>query len=404
MLALCVSCEEQRDWVMFRGETGQGATSTSVRPPLAVKWKLQLQLKGDIAKFFNPPVILDNTIYFGSYDGNFYALDIESGYMRWVFKTGNHINSIPSGDADNVYFGSDDGKVYAVSRKTGEEKWSYATGEYVQSLVTKYEDMIVFVTNQGAGYFLNTDGKLLFTIPNGSWEKYTFQIYMDTMYFAPGGSHSRSGLSAFNIKKRNADWELDPSMMAASWYSVPAVDENRVYTSCATYYGDYLVFDYYALNRKSGLVLWQASVKAAFSPTSQADSYDLLYDYIELLDYMAPSLWRDLVIYTSGDTKVRAYYTNNGLLAWEHSFDFHTSSAPTIAGDRLYFGLDGSDSPRYILKTKVPPKLVCLAATDGRQLWDMPIEGKVLSAPVIAGKWIVFGTDQHIFYVIEEVF
>ena len=31
-------------------------------------------------------------------------------------------------------------------------------------------------------------------------------------------------------------------------------------------------------------------------------------------------------------------------------------------------------------------------------------EGALLSAPVIAGRWMVFGTDRNFFYVLEEVY
>ena len=34
----------------------------------------------------------------------------------------------------------------------------------------------------------------------------------------------------------------------------------------------------------------------------------------------------------------------------------------------------------------------------------MELEGAVLSAPVVAGKHLIFGTDQNYFYVMEEVF
>ena len=75
LLAL-TGCRERSDWVMFRGEQGRGASPNRLLPPLAVKWKLQLQLEAEPTYAFNNPVVLDGTIYFGSTDGNFYALDI----------------------------------------------------------------------------------------------------------------------------------------------------------------------------------------------------------------------------------------------------------------------------------------------------------------------------------------
>ncbi|RLE09090.1 pyrrolo-quinoline quinone, partial [Candidatus Aerophobetes bacterium] len=76
------------DWTSFRGRDGRGASPARINPPIGIKWKLKLQLENNPATVFNPPVIRGNTVYFGAPDGNFYALDINSGYMRWVFKTG----------------------------------------------------------------------------------------------------------------------------------------------------------------------------------------------------------------------------------------------------------------------------------------------------------------------------
>ena len=128
------------DWVMFRGEEGRGITQTRIQPPLAVKWQLQLQAGGEPARSFNPPVVVDDTIYFGSDDGNFYALDVHSGYMRWIFQAQAPVNSVPFADRDHLYFGSNDGHVYAVGRETGEERWRFPTEYTVQSLILRYGD------------------------------------------------------------------------------------------------------------------------------------------------------------------------------------------------------------------------------------------------------------------------
>jgi outer membrane protein assembly factor BamB len=115
-----------------------------------------------------------------------------------------------------------------------------------------------------------------------------------------------------------------------------------------------------------------------------------------MLDFMAPTVWKDLVIYTGGDTRVRAFDAESGLPRWEKAFDMPVCSAPTIAGGRVYFGLLGDDY--------TPSKLVCISARDGKLLWQMETEGSLLSAPVIAGKRIIFGTDKSVFYVLEAVF
>ena len=82
------ACSRNSDWVQFRGEGGRGESSSRIMPPLGLKWKINLQSSDEKIRSLNPPIVLGDTIYFGSEDKNFYALDVESGYMRWVFKSG----------------------------------------------------------------------------------------------------------------------------------------------------------------------------------------------------------------------------------------------------------------------------------------------------------------------------
>jgi len=64
--------------------------------------------------------------YFGSSaDGKLYALDVESGELRWTAFTQGPIRLAPTVAAGRVYVGSDDGWVYCFAAKTGEKIWSF---------------------------------------------------------------------------------------------------------------------------------------------------------------------------------------------------------------------------------------------------------------------------------------
>ena len=126
------------------------------------------------------------------------------------------------------------------------------------------------------------------------------------------------------------------------------------------------------------------------------NAWELFLRSVELLDFMAPAVWKDTVIFTGGDYAARAFDARTGTPRWEHIFDAPVSSAPSIAGGRVYFGLLGNE--------RTPPQLVCISARDGKLLWQMETEGSLLSAPVIAGKRVIFGTDESVFYVLEQVF
>ena len=397
---LTTSCRQRRDWVMFRGDQGRGATPNAVYPPLGLKWKLRLQMGGERARFFNPPVVLGDTIYLGSTDGNFYALDVETGYMRWVFKSRAAINSIPFADSDTVYFGSNDGHVYAVDREEGTEKWSFDTGHTVRSTVTRYDDWVMFTSDVGATYLLSTYGEEQHRIPNLVWLYHTFQVYDGVMYFAPGPTSRPRSFGAYDLNQRAYLWIVDVAEIDAYWYSFPALDGDSLYYGTVTPLGDTWELTYYAHDRLSGLRNWQYYDTADFGSRMDMPARELLRENSELLDFAAPSLWRRLVIYTSGDTTVRAFDARTGERVWRQRFDYCTSSAPTVAGNRVYFGLRGDP---HVLGGR-SPRLVCMLARSGKIVWEMDVEGEILSAPVVAGKWVIFGTSENLFYVLEEVF
>jgi outer membrane protein assembly factor BamB len=67
----------------------------------------------------------DGTVYIGSADHNFYAID-RNGELRWSFPTGEIIDSSALlDDAGRVIFGSGDGHLYALDRNDGALLWSY---------------------------------------------------------------------------------------------------------------------------------------------------------------------------------------------------------------------------------------------------------------------------------------
>jgi outer membrane protein assembly factor BamB len=79
--------------------------------------------------FLSSPVVVQGTVYFGSGDGNLYALDAATGELKWKFKTGDVIHASPA-YADGVLFvGSWDSYFYAVDAATGKEKWRFHGGE-----------------------------------------------------------------------------------------------------------------------------------------------------------------------------------------------------------------------------------------------------------------------------------
>ena len=59
---------------------------------------------------------------------NVYALDVETGALRWTFKTGNVVHASPAVSNGVVFIGSWDRNMYAIDAATGKQLWKFQTG------------------------------------------------------------------------------------------------------------------------------------------------------------------------------------------------------------------------------------------------------------------------------------
>jgi hypothetical protein len=66
------------------------------------------------------PAVAGNTLYFGSKDDSFYAIDATTGELRWSFPTQGSITTTPVVAKGVVYFTSRDGFVYAIAGSENE--------------------------------------------------------------------------------------------------------------------------------------------------------------------------------------------------------------------------------------------------------------------------------------------
>lgn len=79
--------------------------------------------------FTSSAAVFGNKVYFGSSDGNVYALDIETGILQWKFETKDVVHASPAIANNTVYVGSWDSYLYALDAENGTEKWRFKTGE-----------------------------------------------------------------------------------------------------------------------------------------------------------------------------------------------------------------------------------------------------------------------------------
>ncbi len=198
-------------WPKFRGNQKNTGLSPYRTDQIDGAERWTFSTDGDIKS--SPAVGENGTIYFGSSDGTFYALNW-NGSKRWSYKIGDQIRSSPAiGSDGTIYVGSADGNLYSIY-PNGTEKWKFETGDRIRSSPTIGDEDTIYL---GSG-----DGNLYAINPNGG-EKWKFEtdrkivsspaIGEDgTIYF---GSRDQNMYAVYpNGTKRwsyDADGEIDSS-------------------------------------------------------------------------------------------------------------------------------------------------------------------------------------------------
>ena len=100
----------------------------------------------------------DGTLYFGGNDGHVYAIDLNSQAVKWKFKTGNEVNSSPAFDeAGTLFIGGLDKKLYAIDSKTGAKKWEFFCEGAIKSQPIVYKNLVIFGASEGDGHVYAVD-------------------------------------------------------------------------------------------------------------------------------------------------------------------------------------------------------------------------------------------------------
>ena len=110
---------------MYRGDAAHTGSygGDGPREFHRVKWKFTT---GD--RIVASPVHKAGVIYFGSDDGNIYAVDAADGRQRWKRNTDGPVPATPAIDGDTLFVGSYDGRFYALDARTGALRWKFTTG------------------------------------------------------------------------------------------------------------------------------------------------------------------------------------------------------------------------------------------------------------------------------------
>ena len=239
--------------------------------------------------FLSSPAIANNSVYFGSGDGNVYALDATSGTLRWRFHTGNVVHASPAVADGIVYVGSWDSYFYAIDAKSGRERWRFKTGEDpdtnnqvgIQSSALVSDGIVYFGCRDSHLYALDAkSGTKQWAFSTGdSWVVSSPSIRDGIVYFATSDSglvqavDGKTGAAVFSLAFKN--WPF---------FASPALTSDRLYIGSNQ--GRVL-----AIDPKAGQVIWVFETDSAKAngpaytnpdgtPNYRAAAHDSFYDQL----------------------------------------------------------------------------------------------------------------------------
>jgi outer membrane protein assembly factor BamB len=290
------------------------------------------------------PALAGGSIFFGSYDGNLYALNATTGHKIWSYLTGSIVVSSPAVSQGNVYFGSYDGNVYALNAKNGAFVWAYSVGGAVTASPTVSNGM-VYIATEGSLIALNAKtGALVWS--------YGVNAISQAAPAVANGAVFVTGFDGF--------FSINATTGGLIWF------EPLIEMSSATAVAQGLVYaDWGITTFGVSTVTGQARFIGNFASNSFALAGGSLYDGFNF--------------------GVQAWSTSTESLEWTFSTSQTVVSSPAVANGVVYVGCN-DDS------------IYALDAFSGAYLWSFQTAANISTSPVVAnGMLYVTSVDGNVY-------
>jgi outer membrane protein assembly factor BamB len=321
--------------------------SPSIKNPAETAWEFQTEDWVETVL-----VVVESSAYFGSYDGNFYAVDTTTGSERWRFPLNNPVLSSPAVSGDLVFVGSMDGTLYALERTTGENRWQFSAQGSILASPAVANGLVYIGSESGILYAINV---------NNGQEAWHIQLSQPILFSAA----LSDGLLIFvdilgnltAVKAINGEQVWQMQIREGSATSGPAIKNGTAYL---TFIDSSQKGSLYAVDLATQTVRWQYPLPAE--------------------SYTAPAVGEALVFVTDISGMVTAVTQETGTMQWQFPSYAMTFSAPALTGNVLYFG--SLDQNLYAIDTQ-----------NGQELWHFPLDSGV-SSPSVYDSVLYVGSES----------
>jgi len=390
-------------------------------------WKVSLLRQLPLAT----PAIAYNTLYigggFGSYE--FYALDAKTGEPKWLFHCGDDGPTAAVVDKGKVAFNTESCILYVLDAETGKKLWGEWLGDPLMSQpAMKNNKVVMAFPNDKGGHSLvcmevETDKHLWeATLPG---ELISAPVIDETLVYA---STLEGSIHCFDFHTGKKIFSKRHQATSAPW-----IWKNQIYVSLREdeeqiVNGNKIIVRNEGQGRitKSGKrdnrILWakqeadylnieqgthyakkQAELDASVGFADAPAAAKLEQSKTNLGIASVSGVWsyqgsRPCIIgkksYTAMGDTLKALDAETGKVLWKHPIKIKDSpggrplSPPAYANNKLYLGSVSGD-------------IICLDASNGKELWRYNCGESIRFQPVIVDGYIYWGTDAGSVFCIE---
>ena len=311
------------------------------------------------------------TVYVGSDDSNLYAIDANTGKLKWKFATAGAIQSSPTVTANTVYFGSNDKYLYAVDAVTGILRWKFLTKELIEERSPVVSNGIVYISSSnfppyGAVYALNATTGIL---------KWSSPFYVASSPTVFNGKVYAAGLNspvtALDAVTGQTIWQYNVGISKSNI----AINNGKVYAG-----GE---FQFSCLNADNGSFIWRHWIIAASPRSSPTIDNQTLY-----VGGIAPIDSKRYLVAVDANTGTTKWQYGTPNTHFDNSF-----SSPVVSNGIVYAA--NRDGYTYALN-----------ASNGTVVWTFQNMhyGNSLSTPqaTIANGIVYIGSDDPYLYALDS--
>jgi outer membrane protein assembly factor BamB len=336
-------------WPMFHHDLNHSGYSTSTAPETNnVLWAYH----ADDMICLSSPAVVDNKVYFGDNNKNFYCIDSDTGEEIWKTPIPYGIGtSSPAVENGKVYFGAqtNNAGIYCLNATTGDIIWRYQTpgDDIVLASPAIYEGKVFIGApnpDPGCMYCLDADTGDEIWISQIIDSPTSAVVYNGRVYF---GSYN-DNVYCLNADNGTVIWTTE-----VGFNRHLAVHYDKLYVDGK---------DFHCLNIENGDIIWDYQTDEGIYSTSCA-AYGNVY-------------------FASYSGFLYCLDSDSGEKIWDFDTDsYELQSSPAVADGKIYIGTKFIDE-----------KIYCLDAYTGEKIWDFWTTSHVFSSPAVADGKVYVGT------------